>query len=236
MSHHQPSDRGIRRAFTLIELLVVISIIALLVALLLPALRAARDTAKNAQCLSNLRQVGIAIASYADENHGIFWSDIQSENAVHPPRRFWNQALSTPGYLSSWDVYFCPSYPPTAGDRASMGTTSRYFTYGMRANNAAVFDIFKVERPSLYWLGGDSIGPPSTATARQAARLVGVTGTNSSYGGIHLRHFDAANMLLGDMHVETAKTERLPSFYTNRLAGPAYLNKAYDLQRQEVTY
>src|SRR5687768_8282274 len=57
-----------RRGFTLIELLVVISIIALLVAILLPALSMARTTARNSVCQSNLRQTGIALASYAADN------------------------------------------------------------------------------------------------------------------------------------------------------------------------
>jgi prepilin-type N-terminal cleavage/methylation domain-containing protein len=54
-------------AFTLIELLVVVAIIAILIAVLLPAVSAARDVAKRSACLANLRQLGIAISSYAHE-------------------------------------------------------------------------------------------------------------------------------------------------------------------------
>lgn len=57
--------------FTLIELLVVISIIALLIALLLPALKAARATAQSTACLSNNRQIGLALQMYASDNDSV---------------------------------------------------------------------------------------------------------------------------------------------------------------------
>jgi prepilin-type N-terminal cleavage/methylation domain-containing protein/prepilin-type processing-associated H-X9-DG protein len=65
----RPSPCRRRSGFTLIELLVVISIIALLIGLLLPALTAAREAARKTGCLSNLRQLGIAVVSYATD-HG----------------------------------------------------------------------------------------------------------------------------------------------------------------------
>jgi prepilin-type N-terminal cleavage/methylation domain-containing protein/prepilin-type processing-associated H-X9-DG protein len=54
-----------RRAFTLIELLVVVLIVGLLIALLLPAMQASREAARRAQCMNNLRQIGLALANYS---------------------------------------------------------------------------------------------------------------------------------------------------------------------------
>ena len=77
-----------RRGFTLIELLVVMVIIALLVGLLLPALGRAQEEARKTQCRSNLRQIGLAITMYANDNKkytpvaygysAVPWSDYRS--------------------------------------------------------------------------------------------------------------------------------------------------------------
>ncbi|MGC9259039.1 MAG: DUF1559 domain-containing protein [Phycisphaerae bacterium] len=82
------------RGFTLIELLVVISIIALLIALLLPALARARLLAGRVQCASNLRQIGIAIHEYAGEYRG-----------QYPPNlvNFWPNDYA--GYPTAWGGY-----------------------------------------------------------------------------------------------------------------------------------
>ena len=85
---------GSKRAFTLIELLVVIAIIAILAALLLPALARAKDEARRIQCLNHLRQMGIALHMYVDDSHVYPYSGITTTSHMPKPG-FWRSILNT---------------------------------------------------------------------------------------------------------------------------------------------
>ncbi len=116
--------RNARHAgFTLIELLVVISIIALLIGILLPALQSARAVARSSACLSNLRQIGIATVAYAADfhDHVPYVKRYEPDGVTHTT---WDAALRT--YLSENKgnshagaakiIKSCPSYVPPFGE------------------------------------------------------------------------------------------------------------------------
>ncbi len=88
-----------RQAFTLIELLVVISIIAILAAMLLPAITLVRDAARSAKCSSNLRQINISYQIYADEQEDTFPCFNTGVPGTSTPYKFYTNLLEDAGSI-----------------------------------------------------------------------------------------------------------------------------------------
>ncbi|TVQ33194.1 MAG: type II secretion system protein [Phycisphaeraceae bacterium] len=126
---------NLRRGFTLIELLVTIGIIALLLGILTPVLSGARESARRAACLSNLRQTGIGLQVYLNENRGILPyalplddSEIVGETGEPSPDSIMANIGPT---VDSLEVFICPSDSdiPEAVYRLPQGPIGAHSSY-----------------------------------------------------------------------------------------------------------
>ncbi|NJL30434.1 MAG: DUF1559 domain-containing protein [Phycisphaerales bacterium] len=146
------------RGFTLIELLVVISIIALLISILLPALQSARRAGENVQCLSNMKQMGVAGATYAADNKDSFPThEFGVSGATFPIRTTWDWGLApylgaehnNPGKPAFLKVFQCPSDPMRQNEARKLD----YKSYaGIRPSSGRQFDgvIYSPHSPANY--------------------------------------------------------------------------------------
>ncbi len=156
-----------RRAFTLIELLVVIAIIAILAAMLLPALSAAKQKAWKTSCISNLHQIGLGMRMFADDNEefypesggDVYWNT----NDPVTGKPSWMQQILT--YVGNTNAYNCPGnvqlpVPLQGPFNYFNGCNAAYVASG----SFAPVKSSAVLLPSAFVLGGDTAGTQNNGT------------------------------------------------------------------------
>lgn len=151
-------------AFTLTELLTVIAIIGILAAILIPLIGRARESAARTKCMSNLRQIGIAIKLYSSDNKGFFpkaqdltktWPETDWNYAI---RSYAQNIQSGPDLLRQWcdGLYRCPGkkdWNLSGPDALRISYSMNTFT-GLPAS-AQMKDTL-IDNPARTWLVGDS--------------------------------------------------------------------------------
>ena len=168
--------------FTLIELLIVVAIIGILSAMLLPALIRAKAAAQRADCVSNVRQLGLATQLYLGDNGDIFFYRSQPSTAAGQPWWFgWLQGSTVPEgqrtfdlstgilfpYLHGEDVRLCPS-PAWNSPQFKLKGTNVIFSYGC---NAYLFVAQTVPQVKLPVSANKISRPADTALFADAAQV-----------------------------------------------------------------
>jgi prepilin-type processing-associated H-X9-DG protein/prepilin-type N-terminal cleavage/methylation domain-containing protein len=241
-----------RGAFTLVELLVVIGVIALLIAILLPALSSARESAKAVSCLSNLRQLATAAHAYAVEHQGSF--PIAQYAADHPDVAYgyaWDFTLVLdkatmtrslrPGLLwpanTEARVQQCPAFEGRSGTLMDPYTGYNYNTSyigrGQGELIVAPAKVSQVRSPSMTALFGDG---EWSGGANKYMRSPKFSPSDSHVGGRHagaqgFRHRKRTNVAFCDGHAE-ALGERFTAGLAMVAPGTGFLsddNAMYDL-------
>jgi prepilin-type N-terminal cleavage/methylation domain-containing protein/prepilin-type processing-associated H-X9-DG protein len=215
-----PSQLSRRNAFTLIELLVVISIIALLIAILLPALGAAQQQAKSSQCLSQQRQIGIAMMAYVGDHDSYFMPYVTWITATKQRTpadlliqgRYIPQDVQDTGGKGS-KIFACPVGPDQYAATSSHnndGLAYVHYGYNWRSLGGSKMPVPRIDqvlRASDMYMYMDSAANASFA---KGMFRVNNHGPGTTAGTPHGRHMgQAVNILYVDGHVGTQRVESL---------------------------
>lgn len=169
---HRPRNRR-ATAFTLIELLIVIAIIAILAAILFPVFAQAREKARQTTCLSNMKQVGLAVLMYVQDYEESFPCH-EFNNAATGYYHLWSSASVLLPYQKNKDIFKCNSDSLTVPTAAAVGIydgrvpgTLSYMVNGFTPGNSG--PLFGMENPKGLFVRSPEYGPSNTTgVARQA--------------------------------------------------------------------